>query len=135
MVPKRGLEPPRPDGHYTLNVARLPIPPLRQEPNALCDSEVHHVCNILTFGRDECQAEELRDRTKGKRRELLVEKAILLVVNRMRVPSSSVAQGGEVPGLEPSPDSLRTLMAARGQRWSQAARRWPASAPLLCFPG
>src|SRR5712692_9464478 len=30
MVPKRGLEPPRPDGHYTLNVARLPIPPLRQ---------------------------------------------------------------------------------------------------------
>ncbi len=29
MVPKRGLEPPRPDGHYTLNVARLPIPPLR----------------------------------------------------------------------------------------------------------
>jgi hypothetical protein len=31
LVPKRGLEPPRPDGHYTLNVARLPIPPLRQE--------------------------------------------------------------------------------------------------------
>ena len=29
LVPKRGLEPPRPDGHYTLNVARLPIPPLR----------------------------------------------------------------------------------------------------------
>ena len=28
-MPKRGLEPPRPDGHYTLNVARLPIPPLR----------------------------------------------------------------------------------------------------------
>src|SRR5713226_926728 len=30
LVPKRGLEPPRPDGHYTLNVARLPIPPLRR---------------------------------------------------------------------------------------------------------
>ena len=29
MVPKRGLEPPHPDGYYTLNVARLPIPPLR----------------------------------------------------------------------------------------------------------
>ena len=29
VVPQRGLEPPRPDGHYTLNVARLPIPPLR----------------------------------------------------------------------------------------------------------
>jgi hypothetical protein len=29
MVPKRGLEPPLPDGNYTLNVARLPIPPLR----------------------------------------------------------------------------------------------------------
>lgn len=31
LVPKRGLEPPRPDGHYTLNVARLPIPPLRHD--------------------------------------------------------------------------------------------------------
>ena len=30
LVPKRGLEPPLPDGNYTLNVARLPIPPLRQ---------------------------------------------------------------------------------------------------------
>ena len=29
LVPKRGLEPPHPDGYYTLNVARLPIPPLR----------------------------------------------------------------------------------------------------------
>ena len=27
-VPKRGLEPPRPNGHMTLNHARLPIPPL-----------------------------------------------------------------------------------------------------------
>ena len=27
-VPKIGLEPTRPFGHYTLNVARLPIPPL-----------------------------------------------------------------------------------------------------------
>lgn len=26
-VPKRGLEPPRAYAHYTLNVARLPIPP------------------------------------------------------------------------------------------------------------
>src|SRR5436190_22291872 len=30
VMPKRGLEPPLPDGNYTLNVARLPIPPLRQ---------------------------------------------------------------------------------------------------------
>jgi hypothetical protein len=30
LVPKRGLEPPLPDGNYTLNVARLPIPPLRR---------------------------------------------------------------------------------------------------------
>ena len=29
-VPKRGLEPPRPYGHYALNVARLPVPPLGQ---------------------------------------------------------------------------------------------------------
>ena len=29
VVPKVGLEPTRPNGHYALNVARLPIPPLR----------------------------------------------------------------------------------------------------------
>jgi len=29
MVPKKGLEPPRPCGHMDLNHARLPIPPLR----------------------------------------------------------------------------------------------------------
>ncbi len=31
MVPRRGLEPPRPKGHYDLNVARLPIPPSGHE--------------------------------------------------------------------------------------------------------
>src|SRR6185437_8210102 len=30
MVPKRGLEPPRPCGHQLLKLARLPIPPLGQ---------------------------------------------------------------------------------------------------------
>ena len=29
MVPKAGLEPARAYAHYALNVARLPIPPLR----------------------------------------------------------------------------------------------------------
>ena len=32
MVPKGGLEPPRGNPHYALNVARLPVPPLRQRP-------------------------------------------------------------------------------------------------------
>jgi hypothetical protein len=27
VVPRRGLEPPRPCDHYDLNVARLPVPP------------------------------------------------------------------------------------------------------------
>ena len=31
VVPKKGLEPPRPCGHMDLNHARLPIPPLRQK--------------------------------------------------------------------------------------------------------
>jgi|WetSurMetagenome_2_1015567.scaffolds.fasta_scaffold00053_5 hypothetical protein len=31
MVPKAGLEPARPCDHQTLNLARLPIPPLRHE--------------------------------------------------------------------------------------------------------
>ena len=30
LVPKGGLEPPRGNPHYALNVARLPVPPLRQ---------------------------------------------------------------------------------------------------------
>src|ERR1700751_337861 len=34
MVPKKGLEPPRPCGHMDLNHARLPIPPLRQVTTA-----------------------------------------------------------------------------------------------------
>ena len=29
LVPKGGLEPPRPEGHWILSPARLPIPPLR----------------------------------------------------------------------------------------------------------
>ena len=31
LVPKKGLEPPRPCGHMDLNHARLPVPPLRHE--------------------------------------------------------------------------------------------------------
>jgi SsrA-binding protein len=34
MVRKGGLEPPQPYGHWTLNPARLPIPPLPQIPGA-----------------------------------------------------------------------------------------------------
>jgi hypothetical protein len=30
MVPKGRFELPRPYGHYALNVARLPVPPLRR---------------------------------------------------------------------------------------------------------
>ena len=33
MVPRRGLEPPRPYGHMHLKHARLPIPPPRHEDN------------------------------------------------------------------------------------------------------
>src|SRR6185369_16922701 len=31
LVPKKGLEPPRPCGHMDLNHARLPVPPLRHD--------------------------------------------------------------------------------------------------------
>src|SRR5262245_52391281 len=34
-VPKVGVEPTRPYDHYALNVARLPIPPLRLTPHIL----------------------------------------------------------------------------------------------------
>ncbi len=55
MVPKRGLEPPHPDGYYTLNVARLPIPPLRRrfvtQAGLECSSIEHSAGNdsILPF--------------------------------------------------------------------------------------
>ncbi len=38
-MPKRGLEPPLPDGNYTLNVARLPIPPLRRRTSRARDGD------------------------------------------------------------------------------------------------
>ena len=40
VVPKEGLEPTRPCGHYALNVARLPIPPLRHGGIARVDLRV-----------------------------------------------------------------------------------------------
>ena len=61
FVPQEGLEPPRANAHYALNVARLPIPPLRryvrwersadrrfahgQEPHRLrhCDSAIFFI--------------------------------------------------------------------------------------------
>jgi hypothetical protein len=36
-VPKEGFEPSRAYAHYALNVARLPIPPLRQSTCILLD--------------------------------------------------------------------------------------------------
>ncbi len=49
LVPKRGLEPPRPDGHYTLNVARLPIPPLRH---------TNRCAALLSAGKQKINAED-----------------------------------------------------------------------------
>ena len=43
MVPKKGLEPPRPCGHMDLNHARLPIPPLRLKAEIpLCASSARN---------------------------------------------------------------------------------------------
>lgn len=38
-LPKVGVEPTRPYEHYTLNVARLPIPPLRRVTLINCKEE------------------------------------------------------------------------------------------------
>ena len=68
LVPQEGFEPPRANAHYALNVARLPIPPLRryvrwersadrrfahgQEPHHLrhCDSAnfLYHAGHLLS---------------------------------------------------------------------------------------
>src|SRR5947209_3257055 len=61
MVPKEGFEPSRPYGHYALNVARLPIPPLRHEVEPTIGFEPMTCCL-----RNSCSAAELRrpcDRT------------------------------------------------------------------------
>ncbi len=66
LVPKRGLEPPRPDGHYTLNVARLPIPPLRHvRPSLDFAGQAHTEINIaagtifyVAIHTDDCQGRQ-----------------------------------------------------------------------------
>ncbi len=55
VVPKEGLEPSRPCEHYALNVARLPIPPLRHEVEPTIGFEPMTCCL-----RNSCSATELR---------------------------------------------------------------------------
>ncbi len=57
-VPKRGLEPPRPNGHMTLNHARLPIPPLG--PGA-------YLMRHLPYIRSGLRIEGSASRTRGVR--------------------------------------------------------------------
>jgi hypothetical protein len=60
MVPKEGFEPSRPYGHYALNVARLPIPPLRpMEPTIGFEPMT---CCL----RNSCSAAELRRRSRRR---------------------------------------------------------------------
>src|SRR5262245_40561454 len=47
-MPKRGLEPPRGDPHMTLNHARLPIPPLRQQMDSR--TYEHHALHSSEHG-------------------------------------------------------------------------------------
>jgi hypothetical protein len=55
VVPKEGFEPSRPYGHYALNVARLPIPPLRRVLEPTIGFEPMTCCL-----RNSCSAAELR---------------------------------------------------------------------------
>ncbi len=58
LVPKEGFEPSRPYEHYALNVARLPIPPLRpMEPTIGFEPMT---CCL----RNSCSATELRRRSR-----------------------------------------------------------------------
>ncbi len=60
VVPKEGFEPSRPYGHYALNVARLPIPPLRpMEPTIGFEPMT---CCL----RNSCSAAELRRRSRRR---------------------------------------------------------------------
>lgn len=50
LVPKKGLEPPRPCGHMDLNHARLPIPPLRLSDWDAAGSRVPDVRGSILAG-------------------------------------------------------------------------------------
>jgi hypothetical protein len=52
MVPQEGLEPPRANAHYALNVARLPIPPLRQAFHKLKNYIMGGIACQITAGVD-----------------------------------------------------------------------------------
>ena len=47
MVPRRGLEPPRPFDHQHLKLARLPIPPSGQAVGILLEAEIDNNKNIF----------------------------------------------------------------------------------------
>jgi hypothetical protein len=52
-MPKEGFEPSLPNGNYALNVARLPIPPLRR---AVCIVSETSVLSTLKAGNKEMLA-------------------------------------------------------------------------------
>ncbi len=52
MVPKTRLELARPFGHYTLNVARLPIPPLG--PSTSCPEQDSNLHELSSHGPQPC---------------------------------------------------------------------------------
>src|ERR1043165_4095316 len=54
LVPKKGLEPPRPCGHMDLNHARLPVPPLRLEWEAQPNGRAARKELPFLFYRAEC---------------------------------------------------------------------------------
>src|SRR5712692_6886272 len=60
VVPKRGLEPPRGCPHQTLNLACLPIPPLRRTPERGADVleatwQVKAIPGLASTCRDRCR--------------------------------------------------------------------------------
>ena len=55
MVPKAGFEPARALAHYALNVARLPVPPLRREmifyPKVVNCQTIEWVRKVIALNR------------------------------------------------------------------------------------
>ena len=69
-MPKEGLEPTRANAHYALNVARLPIPPLRLTDEGKCTMSVRF-CQTqgvlsLVWGWLTYQRAALRKRSHGQ---------------------------------------------------------------------
>ena len=85
MVPKRGLEPPRPCDHYDLNVARLPFRHFGIYTNFWCRGELPEQVGIFSSHYEyRCiHSTSLKREPPIGARKLLITKNLLMTLSRL----------------------------------------------------